>query len=316
MRRPILSSLFGLLIFLVVPASALADSLGQLTSDANTFMVANQTQNGSYANTVNANCNEELLYSVRLHNSEFGGLTNVQVSANLMSGKMTAVPAQGTSQGASGSVTVNLPANGSLAYQSDSTVLYNANGGVIGALPDGITTVGVNAGNINGSTTEFVNFKAKVACPPVTTPVVRVACTELAINQIDRTRFDFTAKTDVQNATITSYDFVTKDSTGKVVDSKNFATSASSQVYPFNQSNSGNYSVTATVNTNHGSDSGSNCTKQITVAAVAAATTTTPTSNTATTLPNTGAGDVFGLFAVASAAGGAAHYGVRRFRRS
>jgi hypothetical protein len=311
MRRPILSSLFGLFIILVMPASALADSLGQLTNDSNTFVVANQTQNGSYANSVNAACNEELLYSVRLHNSEFGGLTNVQVSANLMSGKMTAVPAQGASQGTSGSVTVNLPANGSLAYQSGTTVLYNANGGVISALPDGITTVGVNAGNVNGSTTEFVNFKAKVACPPVV-QTASLSCTELGVVQIDRTHYDFTAKATAQNANIQNYVFTVKNSGGSTVDTNTVNTSATSAVYHFNQE-TGKYTISTIVNTDHGTANNSNCTKQIEVAAAPAATAQT---KGATTLPNTGAGDVFGIFTVASAAGGAAHYAVRRYRRN
>ncbi|HEX5394948.1 MAG TPA: hypothetical protein VFW52_01180, partial [Candidatus Saccharimonadales bacterium] len=152
---------------MAIASPVLADSPGQLTGGSNTYLVKNLTQNGSYANTVSAACNEDLQYSIRLHNAAFGGLTNVQVSANLVSGKMTATPAEGASQGTTGSVSVSLPNNGSLAYQSGSTVLYDSNGSVIKNLSDGITTAGVNVGDIAGSTTRFVNFKAKVACPPV-----------------------------------------------------------------------------------------------------------------------------------------------------
>ena len=41
---------------------------------------------------------------------------------------------------------------------------------------------------------------------------------------------------------------------------------------------------------------------------------TTPTTPAATTLPNTGAGDVLGIFAASSAAAGAGHFVVSRRR--
>ena len=66
------------------------------------------------------------------------------------------------------------------------------------------------------------------------------------------------------------------------------------------------------VNTDHGSTNASACTKQVTVAAVP----TTPTTPTTTVLPNTGAGDVLGIFTGVSAFGGAGHYIVSRRRRS
>jgi hypothetical protein len=307
-----LAAALAVLPILAAAGPALADSPGQLTSGTNIFVVKNLTQNGAYANSISATCNEEVQYSVRLHNAAFGGLTNVKVSVNLVNGQMTAVPAEGASQGTSGSVTVSLPSNGSLAFESGSTTLYDVNGNVIKTLPDGVTTVGVNVGNIAGSTTEFVLLKAKVACPPVTPPVVSFACTELDVNQIDRTHFDFTAKASAQNATVTSYGFTAKDANGTTVDTNTVSTNALSAVYHFNQTNAGTYTVSAVVNTDHGSTSASACSKQITVAAVP----TTPAPTKATTLPNTGAGDVLGIFAGASAAGTAAHAVVsRRFRR-
>jgi hypothetical protein len=69
-------------------------------------------------------------------------------------------------------VSVTVPSGANLAYEAGSTTLFDANGNVIKTLPDTITS-GVNVGNLNGSTTEFVNFKAKVNCPttpPVTPP--------------------------------------------------------------------------------------------------------------------------------------------------
>lgn len=310
-----LAAVLAVLPVMASAGSAVADSSGQLTDNANNFVVKNLTQKGAYANSISAACNEEVQYSVRLHNGAYGGLTNVMVSANIVSGKMTATPSEGASQGTTGTATVSLPANGNIAYESGSTALYNATGTVIKALPDGITTVGVNAGNISGSTTEFVLFKAKVACPPVVTPpVISFACTELGVTNIDRTRYDFTVKSSVSNATVTSYVFTVKAANGTVVDTSTKTTSASSAVYNFNQSTAGTYTISAVVNTDHGSAAGDNCVKQITVAAVP--TTPAPQVKAATSLPNTGAGDVLGIFAGVSAAGTAAHAVVSRRRRN
>jgi LPXTG-motif cell wall-anchored protein len=305
-----LTAALAVVPMLAVTGSALADSPGQLTDNANNFVVKNLTQNGAYANNVSAACNEEVQYSVRLHNAAFGGLTNVQVSANILSGKMTAVPAEGASQGTTGNATVTLPSNGSIAYEGGSTVLRDVNGNVIKALPDGITASGVNVGNIAGSTTEFVNFKAKVACPPTETPKVSLACVDLSVSKIDRTHYDFTVTGSAQNATITGYTFTAKDSNSKVVDTKTVSTSATSAVYHFNQE-AGTYTVSAQLNTDHGNATSDKCVKQITVESVP----TTP-STPATTLPNTGAGDVVGIFAGASAAGTAAHAIVTRRRKN
>ena len=148
-----------------------ADSPGQLTGGAQVLQVKNLTKGGVYASTVSAACGDELQYSVMLHNAAFGGLTNIVVKANLSNGTITATPAEGASQGTSGSVTVSVASGGTLAYENGSTVLYDSKGAVIKTLPDTITTSGVNIGNMNGSTTEFVNYKAKVNCPtPTPTP--------------------------------------------------------------------------------------------------------------------------------------------------
>ena len=120
---------------LAISGSALADSPGQLTGGSNAFMVKNLTQNGAYANSISAACNEEVQYSVRLHNAAYGGLTNIVVKANIMSGQMTAVPAEGASYGTTGTATVSLPSSGSIAYESGSTVLHDVNGNVIKTMP-------------------------------------------------------------------------------------------------------------------------------------------------------------------------------------
>ncbi len=306
-----LAAALAVLPIMAFASPALAGSPGQLGGGADVFLVKNQTQKGSYASSISTACGDEVQYSARLHNVAFEGLTNVMVSANLVSGKLTATPAEGASQGTTGTVSVNLPSGGSLAFESGTTTLYDSNGNVIKTLSDGITTVGVNVGNIGGSTTEFVNFKAKVACPPVTPPTVSLACVQLDVTNIDRTHYDFTAKGSVSNATITGYTFSVKDANSKVIDTNTVSTSATSAVYHFNQE-AGTYTVSATLNTDHGSNTNSNCVKTITVATPP---TTPPATPPAKTLPNTGAGDVLGIFTGASAAGGVGHYIVARRKR-
>lgn len=304
-----LAAALAVLPVLAVSGPALADSPGQLAGGPNVYLVKNLTQKGSFGSTVSVACNEEVQYSAELHNAANGGLTNVQVSANLSTGKLTATPAEGASQGTSGSVTVNVASNGTLNYENGSTVLNDFNGNTVKALPDGITSGGINVGNVNGSTIEFVDFKAKVSCP-TNAPEVKLACVDLSVSKIDRTRYDFTVTGSAQNATITGYTFTVKDSNSKVVDTNTVNTSATSAVYHFNQE-TGTYTVSAQLNTDHGNATSNSCVKQITVADAP----TTPETPKATSLPNTGAGDVVGIFAGASAAGTAAHAIVTRRRR-
>jgi uncharacterized repeat protein (TIGR01451 family) len=151
-------------------STVFADSPGQLEGGAPVYQVKNLTQGGSYAATISPACGDEIQYSTELHNFNNGGLTSIVVTASLPNGTVTAVPAEGASAGTNGKVTVNLPTNGSLAFENGTTVLYNSSGAVIKTLADTITTSGVNIGDLPGSTTEFVNFKAKVNCAVTPTP--------------------------------------------------------------------------------------------------------------------------------------------------
>jgi len=166
----------------VVPVLALAtapvfaDSPGQLEGGANIYVVKNLTQKGSYGSTAAiAACGDELQYSIELHNTEFGLLSDINVKATLGStSNMTATTAAGGTTGTDGTVTVTgLQSNQTLAYESGSTQLFDGSGKLVKTLADGITAGGISVGNLTGSTTEFVNFKAKVSCPttpPVTPP--------------------------------------------------------------------------------------------------------------------------------------------------
>jgi LPXTG-motif cell wall-anchored protein len=150
----------------------LADSPGQLQGGPGTYQVKDVTQNGAYASSINANAGDELEYSIKLHNGEFGQLTNIVVNATLSntgSSTMTATPDSGGTTGTNGSVTVNGPAQG-VTYEAGTTELFDGSGHLEKTLSDGITNGGINVGNLNGSTGEFVNFKVKVNTPvtPVT----------------------------------------------------------------------------------------------------------------------------------------------------
>ncbi|MBX4197424.1 hypothetical protein KW801_02615 [Candidatus Saccharibacteria bacterium] len=149
---------------------------------------------------------------------------------------------------------------------------------------------------------------------------VAFACSSLLRSTIDNNRSTFTANANgtVSGANITSYNFTVKDSSGRVVDNSTVNTNAQSAIYNFNQSTPGTYTVSSVVNSDKGSTSSSVCSQQITVLAptstLSAATTSTPVTAT-TNLPNTGAGDILGIFSGASILGGAGHYAVRRLRR-
>jgi hypothetical protein len=174
-----------------------ADSPGSLATGPDLYQVRNVTKNGAYASNVSAACNETVKYSIKLANSEFGLLTNVIVKASLTGGNMTASATNAANQNTNvgANVTVTVPQNATLTYVAGSTVNLNANGGLIANLPDGITTTnGVNKGNLNGSTREFVQFQAKVTCETVEVPKDIRVC-ELATKKfitIKENQFDAT----------------------------------------------------------------------------------------------------------------------------
>jgi hypothetical protein len=270
-----IAALAALPVF-AVATPVLADSPGQLQGGTITYLVKNKTQNGTYDTSANVGCNEEARYTIRLHNTSFGAFANVNVKVSLPSAggasNMVATTDLGGISGTSGTATVNTPAGSTQTFESGSATLYDENSNVIKTLPDSLVTSGVDIGALAGSTTEFVNFNAKVSCP--TPPQVSFACTELAVNKVDRTTFDFTAKATAQNATIQSFLFTTKNASGSTVDNHTVNTNATSATYRYSQSTVGTYTVSATVNTDKGSNTSSACTKQFTVEA----TPTTPTT--------------------------------------
>jgi uncharacterized repeat protein (TIGR01451 family) len=170
----------------IIPAAGIvapvaADSPARI-GNGDIYRVKNLTQNTDFADTTTAKACEELEYKVRLHNSSFTEATDIVASASLPSGastknvsKMTITYSGGVSSSLSDTATVNLSSAQNISYQSGSTQLLDADNNVVKSLPDGVTGGGVSVGNLKGSTTEFVQFKAKVNCPtppkpPVTPP--------------------------------------------------------------------------------------------------------------------------------------------------
>lgn len=156
---PVLGVLFSTPVF--------ASSPGHLAG-GDLYQVRNVTKNTAYGNSVAATCNEVVKFSFKLSNTEYGMLYGVKVSANLQSGvaSATATNSENNQVSASDSATVSLD-KGSLNYVAGSTQLLTAEGQLIRNLSDSITSGGVDAGNLAGSTREFVQFQAKVNCPEV-----------------------------------------------------------------------------------------------------------------------------------------------------
>lgn len=258
---------------LAFAAPVFADSPGQLASGPDLYQVRNVTKNTGYSSSVAAACDETVKFSIKLANSEFGLLTNVNVKAPL-NGTMTASATNAANQttSVSGSVSVSVPANGTLTYVPGSTVNLDVNGNQIKTLADGITTTGVNKGNLNGSTREFVQFQAKVNCekpePPKDIKVCELATKKIITikeNQFDSSKHSKNLADCAKPGEITVCELSTK----KVITIKE------------NEFDASKYSKDL-----------SKCEE---------------TPVTPEELPNTGAGDIVALFAAVTAAGAIAH---------
>ena len=312
-----------------VSVLALAGSASAVIQSAieegNIYRVKNVTKNTDFTDPVSADACDVLQYWVRVHNvGPTEAVANVKLKATFPSSATTSNVSTMTVTGdnihptsVTDTATVNLSSSQSLIYQGGSTQLFDANGVFMKNLPDGITQGGVNIGTVGVSVNQkrFVQFKVKINCPQPPAPKVKFACTALDVTKVDRTRFDFTARASVENATVQSYVFTTKNSAGSTVDTTTVTTNALSAVYHFNQSTAVTYTINAIVNTDKGNTGVTKvCTKQVTVEAppvVQGGVTPPPAQQP---LPKTGAAGVAGLFAGASALGTAGHYLFRRYR--
>ncbi len=282
----------------------LADSPGQIEG-GNIYQIENLTQKTAFANPATANACDEVEYSARLHNSEYGQLNTVTVSVSLPStaatsntSTITATSTNGSPLTTTATTTLNLTSSQTVSYVNGSTQLLDTNGNVLETLPDGITGSGVNIGSLAGSATEYINFKANIGCPPV--PVAPVyTCNALTVTTTPATR-------EVQaNVTYTAQNGATFQN---VV--YNFGpgitpvtTTSTSQTYTY--TNYGTFPVTATVdftvNGTPQTSTNTNCAKTVSFVAP------TPPPAAPAQLPNTGAGNVVGIFGATTVVGAVAH---------
>ncbi len=169
-------------------APVFADSPGQLSNGDNNYKVRNVTKDGAYGKSVALACNETVKYSITLSNSDFGLLRNLTVKANLPNNiSASATNANDQTTSVAGAVNVSVPSGASLKYVAGSTVRITSDGKTTTPVADGITTGGVNVGNLNGSTAIFVQFQAKTDCPQ---PPKNIKVCELATKKIITIRED------------------------------------------------------------------------------------------------------------------------------
>jgi hypothetical protein len=305
----------------LTPALASADSPGQIDSGTGVYVVKNATQSGTYGASASATCNDNVEFSIRLHNSGYGTLTNINVATTLPASggtsNMTATYSGGIATTATSSVSLSLGSGDTVSYVNGTTKLYDGSDNLISTLGDGITGSGVNVGSLYGSTVEYVNYEAKVNCPtPPTPPTPTYACTLLALTAED-------------NKTVKVSNFTTTATNGATFSNASINwgdnTSASNVTDVIGQShtysNYGSYTVVATANFNvNGSTksaSSESCEQTVTFTATTPPTVTpptttvtptpTPTPTTPTTLVNTGPGSVIAIFAAVSTASAVAY---------
>lgn len=149
---------------------AFASSPGQIDG-GDIYRVKNVTQNSAFGASATAGTCEEVQFKVLLHNSRYGSVDNVVAKATLPSGGGTSTmtvtyDSNGPEHSVSGSASLALTGGAkSVTYEPGTSQVLDENSKVIKNLPDGITSGGVNTGTLNGSTSEFVTFKAKTDCP-------------------------------------------------------------------------------------------------------------------------------------------------------
>lgn len=261
------------LLLLALPASAIAPTI----EGGNIYRIKNITEGTDFLDPNNAKACDVVQYKVRIHN---GGpdepLNNVTVQAAFPSGALTQNVSTVTVRASNASpssttdtATLNISTPQTLTYVAGSTQLLNGAGGVIGGLPDGITGAGVSIGTVGISLAEerFVQFKMKVNCPqPPPPPPEKPAfkCEKLEVSADNKDR----------KVTITA--FSTSASGGatfrNVVITWGDNSAALTSTNPVGQTHSytadGTYTITATahftVNGQDRTDSGPECTRQVT----------------------------------------------------
>ncbi|HEX4774296.1 MAG TPA: hypothetical protein VH234_02160 [Candidatus Saccharimonadales bacterium] len=310
----------GLLLANLVGSAPIvsADGTGQIEGGAAVYQVKNLTESGAYGDNVSAKACEELQYGIRLHNSGFVAVNNINVKVDLPSSAstsntstMTATYTDGIVPSTTDTTAVAFANAQSISFTDDSTTLFDGNGNAVKTFTGhDIIGNGLSLGSLNGSTTEYLTFQAKVNCPtPPPAPVY--TCDELNLTAGDNrtvklTVFNTTAK---NGATF-------KDAVIDWGDSSSQLTTANVVGQTHQYTKDGTYTVAATAHfTVNGQDvtaSGPSCEKVVTFSSTTPPTvtppaSTPPTQTPPTTLVNTGPGSVAAIFAAATVAGTVAY---------
>lgn len=291
---------------LVAAPAALADGTGQIEGGSAVYEAKNLTTGSAYSDNTSASACDELQYSIRLHNTGFVAVNNINVQVVLPTGAsttntstMTATYTDGLVSSTSDTTTVNFTNPQTISYESGTTKLYDSNGQLVQNEPDGITGSGVGLGSLNGSTTEYLNFQAKVNCP-TPPPSATFSCDELDVTAADNR----TVKISVFNTTATN-GAVFKNAVVNWGDNSVPLTSANIVGQSHQYGANGTFTIAATAHfTVNGQDvtaSGSQCQKSVTFSSAPPKVTPPPAAPTA--LVNTGPGDVAALFGGTTAAG-------------
>lgn len=193
-----IAAVLAVVPMLAFSAPVFADSPGSFSTGPGMYQVRNESQGQTtYKDSVAAACGETVKYTILLSNTANGQISNINVKTSLTTGAMTATGSNGTgTTTTSGTATVSLPSGASLGYVAGTTQLINYNDhSVIATLADGITTAqGVSAGNLAGSTNEWLQYKAKVTCvtPPSDIKVCRLSDKTVVVikeNEFDSAKY-------------------------------------------------------------------------------------------------------------------------------
>lgn len=295
--------------------------------DERTFVSARDAASSdmlTYSKNLTVHDNEEVLVRVFYHNDAGENLnlvaTNTKVKVALPSGSSTApqIAAYISADNATPSMvwsTMDISAGGqpfTMEYISGTAQLWNqAQNGT--ALSDSVVSSGAQIGfnQIDGKIpgcskfSGYVTIKVRVHVASTVQPVY--SCDALHVTSLGNRSFKYKVDATAKNgATITGYTFDFGDG-----NSVNTTSNSTSHTY----GKDGTYTTTATVKFNvGGSEKSAACSQTIKISTKKPV---TPVVSAATTktLPNTGPGDVLGIFSGVSALGAAGHYITRRFRR-
>lgn len=305
---------------IVFPSVALATGSGQI-EQGDIYRVKDVTTNSAFADNITAACGDMVAFRVRVHNGGPATLTNVKVAATLNGASSTSHGSQVSLSADNNlhnmTVTANAGVNTSAAttasYVNGSTELLNYGGSVIKNLSDGVLGNGVNIGSLGPLTSDTVEvqFEAKLSCESQPPAPVTYTATATATATASASA----------NATANCAAGDTTSTASASASAEASATASATATSSVSQADA-QQKAQAEAQQKAQSEAQANAQAQAQANAQAAAsakcTPVKPVVKAATTakaLPNTGPGDVLGIFTGASSLGAVGHYIVNRRRR-